>query len=48
MSMNDKTVEGICYEGKNTFTLQFHPEAHAGPRDSAYLIDEFIKMMGEA
>ena len=27
-------------------TVQFHPEANAGPKDSELLFDEFIKMMG--
>ncbi|HCV46636.1 MAG TPA: hypothetical protein DGF25_01415, partial [Catenibacterium sp.] len=30
---------------KNIKTVQFHPEANAGPRDTEYLFDEFIKMM---
>lgn len=45
MNVNDKTNEGLAYTGKNIFTVQFHPEASPGPRDSAYLFDRFIKMM---
>ncbi len=45
MSMNDKTVEGIEYEDGITFSVQFHPEASSGPKDSAYLFDDFIKRM---
>ena len=27
------------------FTVQFHPEAHGGPLDTAYLFDEFVAVM---
>ncbi|MGN0379068.1 MAG: carbamoyl phosphate synthase small subunit, partial [Butyrivibrio sp.] len=37
--------EGLEYIGKNIFTVQFHPEACAGPRDSEFLFDRFISMM---
>lgn len=45
VNVNDKTVEGLHYLGKNVFSVQFHPEACAGPMDSEFLFDEFIKMM---
>lgn len=45
VNVNDKTVEGLRYLGKNIFTVQFHPEACPGPQDSSFLFDEFIKMM---
>lgn len=45
VNVNDKTNEGLAYTGKNIFTVQFHPEACPGPRDSAYLFDRFLKMM---
>ena len=41
------TVEGILYHGKPIFTVQFHPEANAGPRDTAFLFDKFLKMAAE-
>ena len=44
-NVNDKTNEGLSYKGKNIFTVQFHPEACAGPQDTAYLFDRFIEMM---
>ena len=44
-NVNDKTNEGLCYTGKNIFTVQFHPEACPGPGDTGYLFDRFIKMM---
>lgn len=46
INVNDKTVEGLWYIGKPIRTVQFHPEANAGPKDSELLFDEFIKMMG--
>lgn len=45
VNANDKTCEGIRYKKFNAFTVQFHPEAHGGPLDTAYLFDEFIKSM---
>ena len=45
VNVNDKTVEGLHYLGKNVFSVQFHPEACAGPMDSEFLFDEFINMM---
>ena len=46
VNVNDGTNEGIRYVGKNILTVQFHPEACPGPRDSAYLFATFIEMMG--
>ncbi|MDR1018241.1 MAG: carbamoyl phosphate synthase small subunit [Lachnospiraceae bacterium] len=45
INVNDKTNEGFSYNGKNIFTVQYHPEASPGPQDSAYLFDRFIEMM---
>lgn len=45
INANDGTNEGYHYLGKNIFTVQFHPEACAGPQDSEFLFDEFIQMM---
>lgn len=46
INVNDKTVEGLEYIGKPVKTVQFHPEANAGPKDSEMLFDEFMKMIG--
>lgn len=46
-SWNDQTIEGVKYVGFPMFTVQFHPEAAPGPEDTAYLFDEFIKMIDE-
>ena len=45
INVNDGTNEGLSYIGKNIFTVQFHPEACPGPRDSGYLFDRFLEMM---
>lgn len=45
VNVNDGTNEGLKYVGKNIFTVQYHPEACPGPRDSGYLFDRFLKMM---
>ncbi len=47
INVNDGTNEGLAYTGKNIFTVQYHPEACAGPQDSGYLFDRFINMMEE-
>lgn len=47
VNVNDGTCEGLAYTGKNIFTVQYHPEACAGPQDSGYLFDRFIQMMEE-
>lgn len=46
INVNDGTIEGMDYLNKRIKSVQFHPEASAGPHDTAYLFDEFIKMIG--
>ena len=48
VNVNDGSVEGVDYPGLDAFSVQFHPEAHAGPRDSAGLFDRFTALMGGA
>ncbi len=40
--LNDDTIAGIELSGKPVFSVQYHPEASAGPHDSRYLFDQFI------
>jgi carbamoyl-phosphate synthase small subunit len=40
--LNDNTIAGIQVKGKPVFSVQYHPEASAGPHDSRYLFDQFI------
>lgn len=44
---NDGTCEGVKYTSMPAFSVQFHPEAAAGPLDTAFLFDEFISLMAE-
>ena len=43
--LNDQTVAGIALKNKPVFSVQYHPEASAGPHDSRYLFDLFIENM---
>lgn len=47
VNVNDGSIEGLTYRNKKIFTVQFHPEACAGPKDSEILFDRFINMMSE-
>jgi carbamoyl-phosphate synthase small subunit len=46
VNLNDGTSEGIWHREKPIFSVQYHPEAAAGPHDSTYLFEEFRKAMG--
>jgi carbamoyl-phosphate synthase small subunit len=46
INLNDGTLEGMRHRKLPIFSVQYHPEASAGPHDSAYLFDEFRQMMG--
>ncbi len=43
---NDNTCEGVSYPELKSFSVQFHPEACSGPKDTAFLFDRFISNMG--
>jgi carbamoyl-phosphate synthase small subunit len=43
--LNDDTIAGIEIVDKPIFSVQYHPEASAGPHDSRYLFDQFIQNM---
>ena len=46
VNANDGTCEGVDYPEWNAFTVQFHPEACSGPKDTSFLFDRFMTMMG--
>ena len=48
INMNDNTVEGLRHKEYPVFTIQYHPEASPGPRDSSYLFADFVKLIGDA
>ncbi|WP_155054407.1 glutamine-hydrolyzing carbamoyl-phosphate synthase small subunit [Streptomyces blattellae] len=43
--LNDNVVEGLRLLDRPAFSVQYHPEAAAGPHDAAYLFDRFVKLM---
>jgi carbamoyl-phosphate synthase small subunit len=43
--LNDGTSEGLAVPGQRAFSVQYHPEAAAGPHDSFYLFERFLKSM---
>jgi carbamoyl-phosphate synthase small subunit len=43
--LNDGVVEGLVCRDVPAFSVQYHPEAAAGPHDSAYLFDRFAELM---
>jgi carbamoyl-phosphate synthase small subunit len=43
--LNDQVVEGLRLLDRPAFSVQYHPEAAAGPHDAAYLFDRFVKLM---
>jgi carbamoyl-phosphate synthase small subunit len=45
-NLNDHTLEGLRHRILPIFSVQYHPEASAGPHDSSYLFEEFRQMMG--
>ncbi|HSA53279.1 MAG TPA: glutamine-hydrolyzing carbamoyl-phosphate synthase small subunit [Yinghuangia sp.] len=43
--LNDNVVEGLGLLDRPAFSVQYHPEAAAGPHDAAYLFDRFVSLM---
>ncbi len=46
INANDGSVEGVRYPERKCFTVQFHPEACAGPIDTGFLFDRFLALIG--
>ena len=47
INLNDQSLEGMRHRRLPVFSVQYHPEASAGPHDSAYLFDEFMTLMDQ-
>jgi len=45
VNVNDGTVEGLRHQELPIFSVQYHPEACPGPRDTSFLFDDFVKML---
>jgi carbamoyl-phosphate synthase small subunit len=43
--LNDGVVEGLELLERGAFSVQYHPEAAAGPHDASYLFDRFVSLM---
>lgn len=46
INLNDHTLEGMRHRKLPVFSVQYHPEASAGPHDSYYLFEQFRQLMG--
>ncbi len=47
VNLNDNCVEGLALLEQPGFSVQYHPEAAAGPHDAAYLFDRFVELLEE-
>jgi carbamoyl-phosphate synthase small subunit len=45
VGLNDQVVEGLNLLDRRAFSVQYHPEAAAGPHDAGYLFDRFVQLM---
>lgn len=47
ISLFDNSIEGIKLKNKPAFSVQYHPESSPGPHDSAYLFEQFAKLIND-
>ena len=48
VNLNDDVVEGLALLESPAFSVQYHPEAAAGPHDANYLFDRFVELMSNS
>ena len=48
VNINDQSNEGLAHVSEPWFSVQFHPEACAGPQDTEWLFDVFINSSGSS
>ncbi len=46
VNINDGTNEGVRSRTRPYFSVQFHPEANPGPKDTGFLFDDFLRLVG--
>jgi carbamoyl-phosphate synthase small subunit len=46
VNINDGTNEGVRSRVRPYFSVQFHPEANPGPKDTGFLFDDFLRLVG--
>ena len=46
VNINDGTNEGVRSRIRPYFSVQFHPEANPGPKDTGFLFDDFLRLVG--
>jgi len=45
VNLFDNTIEGLRYNDAPIFSVQHHPEASPGPKESAYIFSEFLSLI---
>ena len=45
INLNDNTVEGMRHKELPIYSVQYHPEACPGPKDSTYVFDKFLELL---
>lgn len=48
IALNDDVVEGLSCKGVPAFSVQYHPEAAAGPHDAEHLFDRFVDLLSQS
>ena len=47
LNLHDQTVEGLRHRPSGSFSVQFNPEAHPGPQETAAFFHEFVRLMAQ-